>query len=534
MLTRIWHVRQPLCGVACLAVLVGALAVLSRGDLPRASAQDKDKKEKAKKDDDKKEGAKKDDDKPKARRGDDAPAGGPTKLYFGTAACSRCHNEAKPLEDKKFPPLCRCTEGVIWDKLDKHKDAYNVLLRDRAKRMGEILGWKVADDARCTSCHGVAVKEGTPTHPSFKKEDGVTCAVCHGSYKEWVSKHGDLLEREDWRKLTREEKEKKFGMIDLWDPAKRAQMCASCHVGNTAEGKVVTHDMYAAGHPPLPSLEIATFSDAMPRHWQYLREKKPEVQKLLQYNPAELERTKLVVASSAVALREAMSLLASEAEAVKPEDEAEGRTLDFAHYDCYACHHDLKYPGFRQQRGYPGKPGRPQFRPWSLALIELGASHAGMQTAEVGDKIKDLRAAFDARPFGVPADVAKAARGVADWAGRLATELDKKNYGEAEAQQLLKKLAAMATSGVTDYDTARQIAWAFDSIYREWDLNGKKIPGMDAALKALGKELKLDLPAGRERDITEELGAALQKLAAFDPAKFKQDFEAIAKLLDAK
>ena len=32
-------------------------------------------------------------------------------------------------------------------------------------------------------------------------------------------------------------------------------MCLSCHLGNAREGRVVTHEMYAAGHPPLPGFE---------------------------------------------------------------------------------------------------------------------------------------------------------------------------------------------------------------------------------------------------------------------------------------
>ena len=64
-------------------------------------------------------------------------------------------------------------------------------------------------------------------------------------------------------------------MTDLWDPVRRAETCASCHVGNHDEGKVVTHAMYAAGHPPLPGFETATFGDLEPRHWQYLSEKTP-------------------------------------------------------------------------------------------------------------------------------------------------------------------------------------------------------------------------------------------------------------------
>ena len=76
-------------------------------------------------------------------------------------------------------------------------------------------------------------------------------------------------------------------MTDLWDPVTRGKKCVSCHIGNPdpEEEKVVTHAMYAAGHPPLPGIEVATFSDAQPRHWQYLREKKAEVQRTLDVNP---------------------------------------------------------------------------------------------------------------------------------------------------------------------------------------------------------------------------------------------------------
>src|SRR5947209_10193839 len=101
-------------------------------------------------------------------------------------------------------------------------------------------------------------------------------------------------DRDKWRGVASQAKEEQYRMADLWDPGKRSKTCASCHVGNSDEGKVVTHAMYAAGHPPLPGVEISTFSDAMPRHWQYLKEKQPAAQKLLDYNADELEKTKLV------------------------------------------------------------------------------------------------------------------------------------------------------------------------------------------------------------------------------------------------
>src|SRR6516162_6754685 len=60
---------------------------------------------------------------------------GPTRLYFGIAACSQCHTKPGELE----PVLCRCTEATIWGTEDKHKDAFLVLRSERAKEMGELL-----------------------------------------------------------------------------------------------------------------------------------------------------------------------------------------------------------------------------------------------------------------------------------------------------------------------------------------------------------------------------------------------------------
>ena len=166
-------------------------------------------------------------------------------------------------------------------------------------------------------------------------------------------------------------------MTDLWNPVRRAELCTSCHIGNADEGKVLTHAMYAAGHPPLPGIEIATFSDAMPRHWQYLKEKligrKPEEARLLKdyYRAPDLEQTQLVQAGAAVSLKQSMLLLTHDAQAASRTKGDNARNLDLASFDCYACHHDLKTPSWRQERGYSGKPGRPQFRPWPLALIDV-------------------------------------------------------------------------------------------------------------------------------------------------------------------
>ena len=80
-----------------------------------------------------------------------------------------------------------------------------------------------------------------------------------------------------------------------------------------AEGKVITHEMYAAGHPPLAGLEVAAFSDEMPRHWQYVKEKSKTVQETFQVAPSRFEESQVVLVGGMVAFRETMRLLAEEA-----------------------------------------------------------------------------------------------------------------------------------------------------------------------------------------------------------------------------
>jgi hypothetical protein len=462
----------------------------------------------------------------------------PTTLYFGVSACANCHTN--PPTDSP-PLLCRCNEILVWKKEDKHKDAYTNLFKERAQQMVKILQIKdVGNEKSCVTCHGVFVADASQKHPSFKAEDGVSCVACHGPYKDWIDKHGGI-DREEWRKKTRREKEDVWGMTDLWDPAKRAKKCASCHIGNAEEGKIVTHAMYAAGHPPLPGVEVSTFSDAMPRHWQYLKEKNDEAKKLLEYKPGELEKTQLVVVGGVVDLQQAMNLLAAQADAQARMVEPEKRSLDLAQIDCYACHHELKVPGWRQARGYSGIPGRPQFRQWPLALVKLALHHAGQEkrTPELEKRLSTLRMAFDAQPFGKLDDVARAARDLANWCARLEADLAQKNikYDRAAAVRLLGQLCSLSATEVPDYDTARQMAWAANMMYSDLAESEPKPANhseIQAKLKALDEELKLSLPSGQEHQLLAELPLALQKIGEYNPGKVQQIFQDLAKLLPPK
>jgi hypothetical protein len=473
----------------------------------------------------------------------------PTKYIMPFSNCTQCHTAPERYK-KDFDAghlLCRMSEATIWTTNDKHKIAAVVLQGDRGKAMGERLGIKVAESTSCTNCHGINVT-GAEVPPTFaREENGVTCVACHGAFVDWIEKH-TIPNNPLWRGNTRRQKEERFGMTDLWDPVTRAAKCASCHIGSPEEQKVVTHAMYAAGHPPLPGLEVATFSEAQPRHWQYLREKPAAIQKELGFNPAKREQTDLVVASGIVALRDAMRLYAAEARDDTLVKEPETHWPDFARFDCYACHHDLKVPSWRQERGYGARtPGRPPVPAWPDVLVQLGLTVSDPNGTK--GELSNYRHARDAfyaatasRPFSDRQQSAAAAQNLADWADGVSKELrdvfedpQRVVVDGKMSVRLLHQLCQMALTAPLDFDSARQIAWSFQIIYKEtqaFDPGVFKDPALGKLVDSLIKDLHMALPsAGEQKKIADSLPARLSAVFDFDPDAFQAHFAAMAQHL---
>ena len=254
-------------------------------------------------------------------------------------------------------------------------------------------------------------------------------------------------DRKLWREPSREKKESEYGLTNLWNPITRAKLCLSCHIGNVAESKVVTHAMYAAGHPPLPGFEMATFGREMPQHWELLKEKraremkdKTNILKLVEGKPEDVdfEQTKLVLVNGVMTLHASMSLVAGQSDSAK-----KNAWPELAQFDCFACHHDLKTPSWRQQRGYVGKPGRPQMQRWPLELVKLSLRLLGEDEKQLDARMKEAYEAFDAQPFGKTQDIHKAASKVVSWSDALSVKLVKKNIDHAAALGLLRGLCAI-------------------------------------------------------------------------------------------
>ncbi|MBY0231894.1 MAG: cytochrome c family protein [Gemmataceae bacterium] len=470
------------------------------------------------------------------------------KAYYAVESCAGCcHGDGKPLPFTKGKALCRCDESTRWKQEDRHGYAFKALTEPRGTAMGELLSYgkdpKTWD--KCITCHAVKIDKGADTFVSddFKLEDGVSCVACHGEYTKWFENHQLESKWKKFRPLPREEKWKEHGMRDLWDPAERAKLCASCHVGNQEEGKFVTHDMYAAGHPPLPSLEMGAYTRGMKYHWQYLREKNPKVAAEQGYKGTkdkkdDLEEIQVVLVGAAVSLREAMALLIQ-----APLDEG---ALDWSHFDCQACHHDLKSPSWRQEayKGRKVKPGRVAYKGWSPELVRLAIAaldDGDKQKEQFEKRLAALQAAFTKKAFGDIAKVREAANSLGEFANEVAVALNrpKKHFTATEAKALLKKYPTVfeTKTRLFDFDSSRQIAWSFLTIHDELHDVEALEGGKDAIAKVrkeLNDALRLDMTKmvkvdGKEEYRLEQLEVGYKEKAERAAA---HDGKAARKLLE--
>lgn len=515
---------------------------------------------------------------------------GPKPQFQGLRSCVPCHNEdtgRTSVFAALSPEFCALNEIATFEN-DKHRQAYELLASPPGQQMQTILAtarndadYKVTTDRQCLSCHANwHWKEGFDKPPLF--EFGVTCESCHGASSLWEGPH----DSPEWRRESPQVKEQKFGFIDVRNPIRRAQQCFSCHIGNVREGKVVTHEMYAAGHPPLPGIEIESFAEQMPSHWRFLHEK-GEFRFRDEYIAAnfpgvnhdpltDLPRTKSTLIGGVMAMREALHLLAEQA-----IDESESAVWpELAVFDCAACHHDLASPGWRQKRGYGRSiPGRPQMFLWPEALIKAAIRHrAGDDQAKFDSdwaayhgSMEKLRRSLDRRPFGTPADLKAAVldeNGLINWLDTLAQDLFTSRVSEADARQVLKTLTTLPPESYPDYHTARQLAWAIRTVqtelktgsypeflpqpadetekaattraienlkrFTEWK-NTARADGRsstDALMGELVSRLRLNLPAGDAVTIADQLPAALDAAASYDPEWFRGELRRVAAALE--
>jgi hypothetical protein len=472
------------------------------------------------------------------------------------ADCITCHTYPQPDSVTRGAlDFVLLTEYATWKTQDKHAQAFAVLTGSRGRKMAERLEkaglpHKVAEDpaAGCLNCHAMH-NVLTRDNRHYARDEGVSCAGCHGVSSAWRGDHSTP----DWRKNTPAQKAEK-GMEDVRDPARRAALCLSCHVGSAAEGKVVTHAMYAVGHPPLPPIEVALFSKNLPQHWRDAKDVpylKSTSAKVADYHlqTLEFQNTRQALVGSVTAFGTTLRMVAERAntkterpawsvwpellgraggEAVPPEKvKAEQATkvwpeIAMSHSDCYACHHELVVPAWRQERGYGlrlpdggrvrTRPGRVQVRLWSMALLGPAVRHAARgrppeeQAAyqkrlsdELRERLEKLARVCDDEPFGNPAALGAVASQLATWSEGLAADLGKAPFDRAAVIELVKDLCSTATAEGVDYDAARLIASAVQVVYDDLYPRGKGSQNVRDALARLNRSLDLEPYHGRPK-----------------------------------
>jgi hypothetical protein len=504
--------------------------------------------------------------------------------YKSVKACRLCHRgqirELDPDQDKSFvllnepaiwltDPHSKAFEFIDWSKSEDPADASasQQLSREICHKLGIPDIHKAQE---CLSCHANWVA-GLDEPPLFYTA-GVGCESCHGPSAAWENEHKEPT----WRARSVAYKADK-GMVDVRHPVKRAEQCFSCHIGNVKQGKHITHEMFAAGHPPLPSIEIESFAKQMPRHWRYLEEKIADSLKVAGPDNADEPPFKLfdefirenylylksggsspidhnqaaaaVVLGGVVALREMSELTHDLA---RPATNRGQSWPELAVFDCTACHHELRNPSWRQTRSDDFRPGRPTMHAWPTALVRLAIFHISDDGEAYAGKLDDftgrlfaVQAAFEATPFGDPPALRKATADLSQWlTDDLIASVVAKPFDDTAVRRSRTMLFRIGSTERQDYDSARQIAWALRTLCCDLSRSQEIQDQLDELTNTLrldlpntlGEFCQTAIPGAKPREsvipLTDSVSAALANEVQFDPVQFMKTMSELKRLFD--
>jgi Cytochrome c7 and related cytochrome c/Cytochrome c554 and c-prime len=242
-------------------------------------------------------------------------------VLVGSSSCaaSGCHGSV----DVNAPVWQ--TAFTKWAASDPHARAYDVLWTFRAREMTRLLSsanQRVGEHEhlmllkqRCIGCHSTEAADESIHAFTL----GVQCESCHGPAGQWLHTH----DRSGFSRASTP------GFIDTRDLEERSRACMGCHVGpSQASGQpqVVDHDLIAAGHPRL-TFEFHSYSESLPVHW----DRKADEER---HGPAPHFQSWLAGQLQNAAQRQQLN---------------RQRPHDFAHLDCFACHHDLTGVALQRQ-----------------------------------------------------------------------------------------------------------------------------------------------------------------------------------------
>lgn len=374
----------------------------------------------------------------------------------GSCAAAGCHggDGSRKHADGSFN--FSSTSFSTWVQQDPHSRAYDVLLNERSRKMVRQLGagWQAAhQEQRCLACHS-SLEPGAAMPASDELLlDGVSCESCHGPAEKWLIPHTD---NRTWRGQSHETRTA-LGFVDLrTNLALRGETCAKCHVGGP--GRDVNHDLLAAGHPRL-NFELSAHHANLPAHWD-IKQDEGAFPSPGQPQGSALE-AKLWVVGQLTTAEAALKLLEARAAAATTAPWPE-----FSEYGCFACHHDLQAPSWRQQNPVSGRiPGRYPWGTWNYSLLTI--LDPAPTASPLGEALKGLEKTLG-RPLPVASEVltqSKVARGL------MAAELARYNAPDSLTAERIRQLLQRVTHdgqklAERDWDAAAQVYLATAALHQ--------------------------------------------------------------------
>jgi hypothetical protein len=254
----------------------------------------------------------------------------------------------------------------------------------------------------------------------------------------------------------------------------------------------------------------------MPHHWDDRKDRAPE--RSARGRP-DFEAQAWAVGQVATA-KAALDLLARRAHLAEKEA-AKQPWPEFAEHDCFACHHDLKAPSWRQEHGYSERvPGTLPWADWYFAMTPRAVAVLGNDgDQKITDALRALKKQM-ARPYPDPQAVAAAAAAAAQ---RVNHDLKRWEQGSTVMlhapelfRMILKEDRAQAQA---TWDTAAQYYLALAAMHSAWSdltpLQGAPSGELRKTLAALREALRFR----RNHDSPRELSPAVlrARLSALDP-----------------
>lgn len=301
---------------------------------------------------------------------------GPASYLVGSASCasSACHAKPNPLGADTSTVL---REYATWIDKDPHAMRAKLTL---ASETFDAIVKKVAqlqrsdDTARarqsCLPCHSpmsLAESYHTGSSNASPLEQGIGCESCHGPASQWLNRHFDS-------RLSVEEKQT-LGMKPTSQLKARAQACAECHVGSPNAS--VTHDMYAAGHPPM-RFEFASYHTRLPKHWRAANERR----RIAEFESELWLAGQLAGAQSELAQWLATTKRKPNAPSSIEKPAAIVKPRELANFDCYACHRQISLSPTRWSTVSRSASdlrealAAPRWRTWNMAFLFDGLAPA--------------------------------------------------------------------------------------------------------------------------------------------------------------